>query len=125
MRVFLVFACGIAAAIELFDNDTAHPINPQTRSPLCAPNGMEPGDTLLGTSSHERAPMACKRLTWGFPSRLTKRALRGASRVSEHSAFAGWREVNELPRLAHGRATIAGFHELWTGRWGPLLSGFC
>jgi len=32
MRVFLVFACSIAAAIEHFDNDTVHPINPQTRS---------------------------------------------------------------------------------------------
>jgi hypothetical protein len=31
MRVFLLFAFGVAAAIELFANDTADPGNPQTR----------------------------------------------------------------------------------------------
>jgi hypothetical protein len=62
MLVFLLFACGTATAFELLDNDTARPINAQTRLPLCAPNGLEPGNSLLCIASHELAPMACELL---------------------------------------------------------------
>jgi hypothetical protein len=61
--LFPAICLGYSNGIEFLDNDTAGPINAQMRLPLDAPIGMEPGDTLLGTSSHERAPMACKLLT--------------------------------------------------------------